>query len=118
MDFSLPFLKTDIKDQNIVKYKGIPPPWDLIRDVVKKSKLKHLAKFEKVWGIPARGLTKYKNGHVDLSPLYWHIFYDYESVSNVVKERVKTKRETKKVEVISTVLNSNQKLLDELRRKF
>lgn len=102
-----PLDQKQLRAFNIERYKGIPPDWNLIVAVLKKSKLKRMSTFESVHKIPQRTLTKYKNGHWSLSPAYWHIFYDYELVNQIYAKPKKNNKFTPN-NVPSFVLNQQK----------
>lgn len=78
MSVYFPLNPSELNTFNIKRYNGIPPSWTLIEKVIKKSGLKRQSRFELIWNIHKRGLTKYKNGHEILPARYWHIFYDFD----------------------------------------
>jgi len=104
----------NLRKYNFIRYKGIPPSPELIDKVVKKSGLKFFSKFEMVWALPERSLTKAKNELIPLAPKYWHIFYDFDAVRQMYTAEVK---KTKQVNEKSTLLQSNKNLIDGLRNR-
>lgn len=98
MDVVFPTDPKKLREFNFERYRGIQPSWELIMQVVEKSKLKRLTKFERIWGIPHKSLTLYKIGERDLPIAYWHIFYDFDIVNQMYsKLRQKRKSVTNKV---------------------
>ena len=66
-----------------------------------------------MYGIPKDVITWYKLGMKELSPKYWHIFYDFEIVSKEYKaiaEKYKAAKPKK------NVLISNKDILDAFRK--
>lgn len=113
--------KFSLKERNQVKYAGVQPSWELVLKIIKKSGLKTRMKFQRVWGIPGQVLNQYKCGERGIPPQYWHIFYEFDDLVKILKDKVKaTKGETiigsiKKVDPPApskkTVLN--KKLIDD-----
>lgn len=93
MEVAFPLDPKRLRKFNFAKYKGIPPSWELIESVIKKSGLKRLARFECVWLMPTDTLTWYKNGKKVLPAKYWHIFYEFEAIN---QKYVKTFKKSKK----------------------
>lgn len=108
-----PLQPAELKKYNIRKYKGIPPDWELIRKVIKRSGLKFQSHFELVWGISHKILTQVKRGDKVLPCRYWHIFYDFDNIKKVTKKRIEEKKEVARKKV--NVLVTNKQLLDELK---
>lgn len=117
-----------IKHENIQKYK-VPPSFELIDEVIKKSYLKFVARFSFVYGIPKDVITWYTTGQKPLSPKYWHIFYDFDNINlrkkaNRIKVQEKIEQELTaplpvsksksiiKEEAKKKVLISNKNILD------
>lgn len=109
MSREYPINPQQLREHNIIKYKGIAPSWELIEKVIKRSGLKFQARFELVWGIPHKMLTQVKNGDKELPCKYWHIFYDFDNIKKSVIEKQNTKV---KPSPTSHVLSNNKNILD------
>lgn len=83
MGINFPKDPKQLRKFNILRYKEIPPSWELIESAIKKSKLKRQYVFEDIWGIPKGSLTLYKSGERLLPARYWHIFYEFELVNQI-----------------------------------
>jgi hypothetical protein len=84
--------KFSLKRRNIVKYAGEQPSWELVLRVIKKSGLNSRMNFQRVWGIPGQVLNQYKHGERDIPPQYWHIFYEFDELVKILKEKVKARK--------------------------
>lgn len=104
-----PINSKELRKYNLMRYKAMQPSWELVQNVIEKSGLKRLARFEYAWGIPTDTLTLYKNGARDLPAIYWHIFYDFDIVNQLYKPLYQTKTRVKKKQ---TVLQTNKMILD------
>lgn len=115
-DFS--FDARAMKERNIIKYKGVEPPWELIEHVVKKSGLRTIKRFETVWGIPARSIDQRKMGARELPAKYWHIFYEFDKIKTAGRKKNKiAKKAEPKPEVNSGVLITNKQILDGFKKQ-
>lgn len=106
MSVYFPHNPVDLNAFNIKRYKGEPPSWSLIEKVIKKSGLKRQSKFEALWNIPKRTLTKYNNGHVILPARYWHIFHDFDLLCQMYGIPLKKNKFTNKF-VLKNVPNDH-----------
>lgn len=84
--------KFSLKKRNIIKYGGIQPSWKLVLEVIEKSGLKTRMNFQRVWGIPGQVLNQYRHGERDIPPQYWHIFYEFDEMVKILKEKVKERK--------------------------
>lgn len=109
MDIIFPVNTKELRKFNLKRYNGTPPSWELIEQVVKKSKLKRLAIFENVWEMPNDTLSLYKNSERGLPVKYWHIFYDFDLI-NQKYSKLHTKRQNSDKK--PTILSTNKKLLN------
>jgi len=115
MASEFPIQTAELKKYNIRKYKGIPPDWELIRKVIKRSGLKFQSHFEMVWGISHKILTQVKRGDKVLPCRYWHIFYDFDNIRTETKKKIEEKKEASHKKV--NILETNKKLLDDLKAR-
>lgn len=106
----------ELKINNFIRYGGIPPSWEMVAAVVKKSGLKRLVRFERVWQIPEGSLTLYNIGVRDLPIKYWHIFYDYDSAANMVKKNKQEK--TSPQAKSTTILTTNQYTINDIKQRL
>ena len=113
---NLPTDKFSLKKRNIEKYGGVQPSWDLVLSIIKKSGLKTRMRFQRVWGIPGQVLNQYKFGERDIPAQYWHIFYEFDEMSDILKKKMKSRKsETLNInhKKKSTKKVLNQKLIDD-----
>lgn len=114
--------KFSLKKRNIEKFGGVQPSWELVLSVIKKSGLRTRMNFQRVWGIPGQVLNQYKFGERNIPAQYWHIFYEFDELVILLKEKVKARKnetvlgnvkEKVKPEIKKQVLNKH--LIDEQR---
>lgn len=116
METYFPHDPKELRKFNLARYKGIPPSWELIEKVIKKSGLKMLSKFEYVWFMPRSTLTWYKTGEKILPAKYWHIFYDFDLVSQKYRKMYRKRKKGENVTSKSTsVLPFNKQLLNDFQ---
>lgn len=113
MPGEFPLNPQKLREYNIVKYRGVPPTWDLIQKTIKRSGLKFQNRFELVWGIPHKILTQVKRGDKELPCKYWHIFYDFDNIKKQTIEKIEV---AKRVPAKSNVLETNKNILDGFKK--
>lgn len=109
MDIDFPKDPKRLRKFNMIRYRSTPPSWELIEQVIEKSGLKMLARFEYAWLIPKDTLTLYKNGERGLPARYWHIFYDFNIV-NQKYSKLNTKRTKEKKS--HAILHTNKLIIN------
>lgn len=97
-----------------MRYKSIPPSTELMQNVIRKSKLKFLSRFEMVWGMPGNLLTMVINGRRGLPAKYWHIFYDFDAVNQIYAN---SDKKTKTLPKKRAILLSNKNITNGLRHR-
>lgn len=106
-----------LRVHNFIKYKATPPSWSLIESVLEESGIRGMYKFELIFGIVQQSLKLYKNGHRCLPVIYWHIFYDFETVRNNKNKVYKKIKGTKKHTKTDTILDTNKHILHGIRQE-
>lgn len=109
MDINFPKDPKQLRKFNMMRYGSVPPSWELIEKVVRKSGLKMLSKFEYAWLMPRSTLTWYKTGVKNLPAKYWHIFYEFEVVG---QKYSKLKSKTKMTSDSTYILKSNKQIIN------
>lgn len=115
MPSEYPLNPQKLREYNITKFKGIPPTWEMIEKVIKKSGLKFQTRFEMVWGISHKILTQVKRGDKKLPCAYWHIFYDFDTIRVETKKKIEQKKEVAQKK--SYIPITNKKLLDDFKTR-
>lgn len=115
MDANFPTDPKALRRYNLARYKGVPPSWDLIEKVLKKSGLQKQERFASAWMMARCTLTWYKNGEKPLPAKYWHIFYEFEYLHQMY---AKPKRKQKRVAPNNaSILPINKKILDDIQAR-
>lgn len=118
MDVSFPTDSKELREFNFIRYKGMPPSLDLIRKVIEKSRLKRQVRFERVWGIPKGTIRLYLNGHRELPLTYWHIFYDFDTISQKYRKKIKPLQKKRTISSTdASVLEPNKAFIDDFKHK-
>jgi hypothetical protein len=115
----LPF-KRELRESNLVKYKGKPPSIELVSKCIESSGLSRRS-FEITYGIVEKTLQWYRKGDRGLPIYYWHIFYEFDNLEKFYSNfKVKKKRKAKEVvqKVTPVIAQTNKNLIDELRQKL
>lgn len=74
----LPIDPRGLAERNFLKYID-PPSFELIEEVIRKSKLKTGTRFERYHNIAKDSIRSYKKGK-PFARKYWHIFYEYDTL--------------------------------------
>lgn len=112
--------KRQLREKNLIKYKGTPPSIEKVKELISRSKLSRTT-FEITYGIVEKTLFWYIRGERGLPAIYWHIFYEFDNLEKfyanfkVRKKREQKKQEQKENPVIS---QTNKSLIDAYRAKF
>lgn len=117
----IPFSK-QIRNNNLIKYKGKPPTIELIDECVKKSGVRWRYKFERIYGITEKSIERYAKGLRPLPLVYWHIFYEYDNLEKFYATfKIRKKREVKekaKQETASIIASTNKNIIDAYRARI
>ena len=118
---------TDYKDQlrmfSIRKYKGMPPPPELIRSILEKTGMAKY-RFEIAYDIPHQTLQRYLDGLRHMPVEYWHIFYEFDNLekfySNFKVKSVRKKKDKKPVETPAQIIinEKNKSIIDAIRSRI
>lgn len=112
--------KRQLREKSLIKYKGLPPSIEKVKEIISQSKLSRAA-FELTYGIVDKTLFWYIRGERNLPAIYWHIFYEFDNLEkfyanfNVRVKREKKKEEKKERPVIA---ETNKSILDAYRERF
>lgn len=105
---------------NILKHKGRPPSVEFVNQVVKLAGISQ-HRFEHVYGFSDKAIMRYVNGTRGLPAVYWHIFYEFDTLDkfyinfNLTLRRV-TPHSVRKVKKENPVIATNNKnLIDAYR---
>lgn len=112
--------KQELREKNLVRYKGTPPSIELVNKCIEQSKLSRRS-FELTYGIVEKTIERYQNGLRDLPTIYWHIFYEFNNLEKFYSNfKVKIKREKKIEEQKATpvISQTNKSLIDAYRAKL
>ena len=113
----------ELRERNLVRYKGKPPSSELVTECMNKAGLRRET-FEIAYGIVKKTLERYQNGSRGLPVVYWHIFYEFDNLEKFYSTFIiKTKRKARKVEekpetVAPTISETNKALIDAFKRRF
>lgn len=113
--------KQDLREKNLVRYKGIPPSVDMVKKTIEQSKLSRRS-FEITYGIVGKTLERYMSGARELPTVYWHIFYEFNSLekfyTNFMKTQTKKVKEKVKKEIKEIIIpQSNKSIIDAYRAR-
>lgn len=114
----LPF-KRELRESNLVRYKGISPPIEKVKTVITQSNLSRRS-FEITYGIVEKTLERYIAGKRGLPMYYWHIFYEFNNLEKFYRN-FKTSKIKKVKEVVKEtpiIAEKNKSLIDAYRTKF
>lgn len=111
--------KQELRESNLVRYKGVVPPVSLIKSTIEKSNLSRRS-FEITYGIVEKTLERYIFGKRGLPIYYWHIFYEFNNLEKFYANFRKKKKRPKKIKQarIVKIPEKNKTLIDELRAKL
>lgn len=115
-----PFTK-ELRESNLVRYKGVSPSIDKVNEVIKKSNLTRNS-FEITFGIVLKTIERYVYGYRGLPVVYWHIFYEFDNLEKFydtfkVKKRRIRKNKKEELPPIQTPEN-NKNLIDAYRTRI
>jgi hypothetical protein len=120
----LPF-KKQIREKNLIKYKGKPPSMELINSCVAKMaegrKLFGRTTFERIYGIPLKTIERYYKGLRGMPLDYWHIFYEFDDLEKFYATfKLKKKRDIKKEvhKELPAIALKNKSIIDAYRERI
>lgn len=108
--------KQELREKSLIKYKGVPPSIEKVKEILKQSNLSQDA-FEITYGIADKTIERYISGKRGLPTVYWHIFYEFNNLEKFyrnfkVSEKRSDKPDNKPIPI------KNKILIDELRAKL
>lgn len=116
----------ELRQRNILAYKGVPPSLELIKSVIEKSKIRYVYRFEHVHGMTLNVIAKCfvdpkSRNYRPLNAVYWHIFYEYDRLDKFYANFKRKKNKIKKQEVIKTtpqlIAQTNKSIIDAIRSR-
>lgn len=69
--------KQQLRDYNLIHYKGKQPSRELVKSILEKSGLSYTS-FYKIYGLADKTIERYLNGLREMPVKYWHIFYEFD----------------------------------------
>lgn len=79
MQEQLPTNPNELAERNFCKYL-VPPSFELIDKVIRKSRLKTYTRFERTYNMAKESIKTYKKGRSPLPRKYWHLFYEFDTL--------------------------------------
>lgn len=112
--------KQELRESNLVRYKGVVPPIMLIKSTIEKSNLSRRS-FEITYGIVEKTLERYITGKRGLPIYYWHIFYEFNNLEKFYTNfRKKKKQKVKELVEKATpvIAQTNKSIIDAYRTRI
>lgn len=114
-----PFTR-ELRESNLIRYKGVMPSMEMVNEAVRKSKLTRNS-FEITYGIVKKTIERYQYGFRGLPVVYWHIFYEYDNLEKFyntfkLKRKRMRKKDNEKVRVLP-IAENNKTLIDAYRAR-
>jgi hypothetical protein len=115
----LPF-KRELRESNLVKYKGVPPNIELVKKTIEKSNLSRRS-FEITYGIVEKTIERYLDNLRGMPMYYWHIFYEFDNLEKFYTN-FKGKKKRKSNQVIEkpppVIAQTNKSIIDAYRTRI
>lgn len=111
--------KQELREKSLIKYKGVPPSIEKVKEILKQSNLSQDA-FEITYGIADKTIERYIGGKRGLPTVYWHIFYEFNNLEKFYRN-FKAKKIQKQKEVVKSsppIAEKNKSLIDAYRTKL
>lgn len=111
--------KQELREKSLIKYKGVPPAIEKVKEVLKQSNLSQDA-FEITYGIADKTLERYIGGKRGLPTVYWHIFYEFNNLEKFYRnfKAKKIQKQKEVVKITPPIAEKNKSLIDAYRTKF